>query len=134
MRILIDTNIIVSAALFPNGRVSDMIKQLVRRYDLCICTFSLDELFIVVNRKFKHKKNDVDEFLRELSYELIYTPLELEKDKAPEIRDENDYPIMLSAINADVDVLISGDNDFSVVECERPIIMSPAEFREKHLS
>jgi putative PIN family toxin of toxin-antitoxin system len=133
MRIMIDTNIIVSAALFPAGRVSAMLKELVRQHELSICTFSLEELVRVVDRKFKHKKNEVDAFLNELSYDLIFTPRVLDRQATPEIRDPKDFPILLSAISADVDVLISGDNDFSCVDCERPEILSPGDFRNKYL-
>jgi putative PIN family toxin of toxin-antitoxin system len=133
MRILIDTNIIISAALFPNGRVSALLKELIQRHDLCICSFSIDELHRVIEKKFKHKKSEADEFLKELSYELVYTPLFLNKNKAIFIRDPDDYPVLLSAINADVDVLLSGDNDFSGVACERPEVLSPSAFRDRYL-
>ena len=133
MRIMVDTNIIISAALFPGGRVSLMLKEIMQHYELVICTFSLEELFIVVERKFKHKKDEVDHFFRQLSYSLIYTPTSFEKKELPAIRDEKDYPILLSAIDGDVDVLISGDKDFACVECKRPEIMSPNEFTQKYL-
>jgi hypothetical protein len=61
---MVDTNILVSAALFRGGGVAAMLKEVMPRYDLCICTFSLEELFIVFERKFRHKRGDLDEFLR----------------------------------------------------------------------
>ena len=134
MRVMVDTNIIISAALFPDRRIAAMLKEIMWRYELCICTFSLDELFIVVNRKFQHKKDEIDEFFRQLSYSLAYTPASFRKEEFPAIRDENDYPVLVSAIDEDVDVLISGDKDFSCVECERPEIMTPSAFSEKYLS
>jgi putative PIN family toxin of toxin-antitoxin system len=128
-----DTNILVSAALFRNGAVSAILKEIIRRYGLYICTFSLDELFIVIERKFKHRRGEIDEFLRELPYELIYSPLNIEKNRLPFIRDEEDYPILMSAVDADIDILISGDGDFASVDCERPKIMTPADFRKQYL-
>ena len=133
MRVMVDTNILVSAALFRNGGVSTTLKEIMSRYSLCICAFSLEELFIVFERKFKHKRSDLDEFLRQLSYELIYSPLEIDKTGLPLIRDEKDYPILMSAIDADIDVLVSGDKDFSRVDCERPEILTPLRFRERYL-
>lgn len=133
MRVMVDTNIIISAALFPDRRIAAMLKEIMWRYELYICTFSLDELFIVVDRKFKHKKDEIDEFFRQLSYSLIYTPTSFRKEELPAIRDDNDYPVLVSAINEDIDVLISGDKDFSCVECERPEIMAPSAFWEKYL-
>ncbi|MDR1944337.1 MAG: putative toxin-antitoxin system toxin component, PIN family [Synergistaceae bacterium] len=130
---MVDTNILVSAALFRNGSISEILKEIMSRYDLCICTFSLEELFIVFRRKFNHKMNDLDEFLRELSYELVYSPLKIVKAGLPLIRDEDDYPVLVSAIDADIDVLVSGDKDFSCVDCERPEILSPMRFKEQYL-
>jgi putative PIN family toxin of toxin-antitoxin system len=109
---MVDTNILVSAALFRDGSVSALLKEIMARYDLCVCTFSLEEIFIVFERKFRHKMDDLDEFLRELSFDLVYSPLKIEKEGIPPIRDEKDYPILASAIYADIDVLVSGDKDY----------------------
>jgi putative PIN family toxin of toxin-antitoxin system len=130
---MVDTNILVSAALFRDGPVSAVLKGIMSRYDLCVCTFSLEELFIVFERKFKHKMGDLDEFLRELSFDLIYSPLEIEKTRIPLIRDEKDYPILASAMDADIDVVVSGDKDFGCVDCERPEILTPSRFRDLYL-
>lgn len=40
---------------------------------------------------------------------------------------------MVSAIIADVDVLITGDKDFEGIDLERPEIMTIKEFEEKYL-
>jgi putative PIN family toxin of toxin-antitoxin system len=130
---MVDTNILVSAALFRNGSVSSILRETMSRYDLCICTFSLEELFAVFDRKFKHKRGDLNEFLRELSYELIYSPLEIEKNGLPPIRDEKDYPILMSAMGADIDVLVSGDKDFLYLNCDHPEILMPFQFKERYL-
>jgi predicted nucleic acid-binding protein len=130
---MVDTNILVSAALFRNGGISAILKEIMAGHDLCICTFSLEELFIVFERKFRRKRDCLDEFLRELSYELVYSPSKVEKTGLPHIRDEKDYPILISAMDADIDVLVSGDRDFSCVDCERPEILTPLLFKEKYL-
>ena len=44
------------------------------------------------------------------------------------IRDKSDYPVILSAILADVDVLITGDKDFKDIKIEKPEILTPTEF------
>ena len=133
MRILIDTNIIVSAAIFPHGRISALMKEIIREHEIYICAFSLEELAYLVNAKFRKYKNDVDTFLNELAYVFVRSPFVLRESEVPVIRDPDDYPILLSAIDADVDVLLSGDKDFYGVDCERPEILSPSAFREKYL-
>jgi predicted nucleic acid-binding protein len=48
----------------------------------------------------------------------------------PATRDEDDLPILVTAILEDVDVLISGDRDFTVLENEKSEILTPTEFVE----
>jgi len=130
MRILIDTNIALSAILAPSGHTADVLKFAIRNeHTLCLCTFSIDELRIVVKRKFPGMVYDVEMFLSELSYELLLTPAVLPKDLPP-IRDANDLPILASAIMGDVDLLLTGDKDFDAVDVERPAILSPTQFME----
>lgn len=61
------------------------------------------------------------------------TPTEIDKDIYPKIRDKKDYPILASAIIADVDVFITGDKDFGGLDLERPEIMTITAFEQKYL-
>ena len=55
MRIMLDTNIIISAALFPNGRASSAFyKALMQPYQPIVCDYVVDEL----HRKFREKFPD----------------------------------------------------------------------------
>jgi putative PIN family toxin of toxin-antitoxin system len=130
VRILIDTNIALSALLSPDGCTADVLKFAIRdEHTICLCTFSIDELRTVVKRKFPGKMRDLELFLLELSYELLLTPAVLPQ-KLPSIRDADDLPILASAIMGDVDLLLTGDKDFEAVDLERPAILSPAKFME----
>jgi predicted nucleic acid-binding protein len=44
-----------------------------------------------------------------------------------------DYPVLYSAIVEDVDILITGDKDFSDVDVEKPEILTPQKFLEKYV-
>lgn len=46
---------------------------------------------------------------------------------------KKDYPVLYTAIVENVDILITGDKDFSDILIEKPEIMTPAEFIEKYL-
>jgi predicted nucleic acid-binding protein len=48
----------------------------------------------------------------------------------PATRDEDDLPILVTAILEDVEVLISGDRNFTVLENEKSEILTPTEFIE----
>ncbi len=55
MRIMLDTNIIISAALFPHGRASQAFyKALLPPYPPIVCDYIVDEL----HRKFREKWPD----------------------------------------------------------------------------
>ncbi len=68
----------------------------------------------------------------ELPFEYVYTAERIDANKFPDIRDRKDLPVLVSAIAEDVDVLITGDKDFSDVEVEKPEILTPTQFLEKH--
>ena len=55
MRIMLDTNILVSAALFPESKVVTELSGAMREHTLLICTCVLEELQAVFERKFPHK-------------------------------------------------------------------------------
>ena len=130
MRIMIDTNVLVSASLFPKSRLGRAIKPLSDKYTIVLCTAIIDELHDVYDRKFPDKLSALEQFLNELSFEAVYTPRISEN--LPQVRDKKDTPILAAAILEDVDVLITGDSDFSEVEIERPEILSLSEFLTKY--
>jgi predicted nucleic acid-binding protein len=87
----------------------------------------------VVKRKFPSRIKNVELFLRKLQFTLIHTPSVDILDSDIIIRDKKDYPVMASAIIADVDVLITGDKDFDDVDVERPEIMNIIEFIKSYM-
>ena len=71
-------------------------------------------------------------FFLELPFELVYTPEMLDTQWFPEIRDPKDSPILATAILEDVDVFLTGDRDFLVLDVETPEIMTMAEFLNRY--
>lgn len=132
MRVMLDTNVLLSALLFPGERMNRMMQCIFQRHRLVLSSFVVEELGLVVQRKFPNKAKAVDALLSGMSFELVYTPKELEPGLF-EIRDPKDYPVLYTAIAEDVDVLVTGDKDFAEVDVERPEILTPAEFMERYL-
>lgn len=62
-----------------------------------------------------------------LTLELVPIPTE-ENISEMQIRDVNDRPILRAAIEAKVDILLTGDKDFLESGMKNPMIMTPAEF------
>ena len=131
MRVMLDTNVLLSVLLFPDERMNRMMRSIFEKHRLVLSSFVIDELLFVVRRKFPAKEKAVDRLLSSMSYELVYTPAEMETGLF-EIRDEKDYPVLYTAIMEDVDVLITGDKDFAEVEVEYPEILTPSEFIERY--
>jgi putative PIN family toxin of toxin-antitoxin system len=130
---MIDTNVIISAALFPNDRMNSFLDAISQEHQLFLCSYCLEELERVVRAKWKPRLKHMELFLQKLQYTLIHTPSVNILDTAIIIRDEKDYPIIASAIIADVDVFITGDKDFGGLELERPEILTITEFINKYI-
>ena len=129
---MIDTNVLISIIFFPPTQMNELKNKLCTKYTIVLCSHIIEELNRITKRKFAHKLKDMDNFLTELPYEFVYTPAFIEKDKFPAIRDVYDYPILATAMLEDVDLLITGDKDFSVVDVNHPEILTPTEFLLKY--
>lgn len=129
MRIMVDTNILISAFVFRSSQMNLLIQRITEEHKLIISSFVLDELTEVVKRKFAKQQSSLDSFLTTLPYELVYTPKNIQENLF-QIRDAKDYAVLYSAIIEDVDVLITGDKDFEDVEIDKPQIVTPTKFLE----
>ena len=130
MRILIDTNVLISAALSANGTpFQAYIKATSYPNHGLICEQNVDEMKRIFNKKFPTKLSALDKFLSMalLTLELIPVP-ELEAQEESQIRDVNDRPILRAAIWAMADILLTGDRDFLEAGLNKPQIMTPAVF------
>jgi putative PIN family toxin of toxin-antitoxin system len=130
MRVMIDTNVLVSALIFPGRTMDALMEKITTEHRLVLSSYVLDELFDVVRRKFPGKADAVDLFLLQLPYELVYASDNVKSDLFV-LRDEDDYPVLHSAVVEDVDVLVTGDRDFEDVELDRPEILTPTQFLER---
>jgi len=132
MRVLIDTNVLISAALSANGASFRAYAKAVTYPNRgLICEQNVDEMKRIFNRKFPNRLAALDKFLSTalLTLELVPVPTD-ENISEMQIRDVNDRPILRAAIHAKADVLLTGDKDFLESGLENPVIMTPAEFLE----
>ena len=68
----------------------------------------------------------------ELPFELVYTPKILNLSEFPEIRDRKDSPILATAIMEGIDVFVTGDKDFLVLDIDMPEIVTMTEFLSQY--
>lgn len=130
MRVLIDTNILISAALSSNGTpYRAFIKAVSYPNHGLICEQNIDEMRRIFNRKFPQKIAALEKFLSLalMTLEMVPTPVE-EYHSEMQIRDINDRPILRAAIHANADILLTGDKDFLESGLENPKIMTAIDF------
>lgn len=132
MRIMIDTNVIISTILFPKSQLSKIIQNVTEDHTLVLCSHITEELNLIFKQKFREKNYLLDQFLSKLAYELVYTPADIDSANFPEMRDRKDLPILVSALLSEVDILITGDKDFFVVNIDKPEILSPRDYLERY--
>ena len=123
MRVMIDTNVIVSAIYNPKSKPAEVLRHVCEKYELVLCDYIIAECYDVIMRKFPQHTPVFNKLLAMLGYELVAAPR-----KGFEMSDPKDSPILNSAIIADVDVIISGDKHFLALDIERPQILSPSEY------
>lgn len=131
MKVMLDTNILVLAFVFKSKKMNELSYKLSVEHEIVICSYTIEELKELVDTKFKVTQKDLDEFLKDFPFILVYSPTTVE-NKLFEIRDKNDYIILHTAIIENVDVFITGDKDFNDVDIDKPEIMNVTEFLERY--
>lgn len=126
MRILIDTNILFSALLFPKSKPAYALLYAANNHQIVLTDRNIFELREIIKRKKPSLLSAAETFLAQLSFELIPAV----GDTAKTIRDVKDQPILNGAIIADVDIILTGDKDFLSLDLDRPKCMTAAEFLE----
>ena len=124
MRVLVDTNILLSAMWFKGSRVARALLYVANNHELVLCDRNVVEMRDVIKRKAPDVLADAEVFLAELSYELIPSIEEAEKL----IRDPKDQPILNAAIVGGIVVILTGDKDFLSLCIDFPKPMTIAQF------
>ena len=107
MRVVFDTNILVSALVFPGGHGDAALRRIIAGTDqLMMSRAILDELLEVLSRKFARDAEElahVAVFFSELA--LVVTP----KRRLRVVRDDPDNRILECAIAGRADAIVTGD-------------------------
>jgi putative PIN family toxin of toxin-antitoxin system len=132
MKIMVDANIIVSAILFPKSVVARAFQHMIDNYTLTLSQYALDEVEDVFNEKFPHRIDEMKIFIDKVPYELFVLN-KVDNNKYPHIRDIDDLPVLASAIESHVDILITGDKDFDEITIEKPKILKPRKYIDEYM-
>ena len=131
MKILIDTNILISALFFgkfPKGFLNEV---LVKNFEICINDKILDEYEATIHKKILKKKilDEVlyEKFLQDVRFFESVSDLKI-------CRDPDDDKFLNCAIDAKAIYIVSGDNDLLTLKNFEGIeIVTAREFYDKYL-
>jgi len=126
MRVMPDTNIIISAILRPSSNPAEVLLAICSKHEMVLSAYIINETKRVLGSKYPEALPVVQKMLSTMTYELVP-----EADRSDiSIADPKDQPILDAAIAGNVDIIVSGDKHFKSLDIKRPKVMSPAEFLE----
>ena len=130
MKVVLDTNILISAFVFHSQHIDCVIEVASTKGNaLQFSDYVIAEAQDVICRKWPHLRSEFDFYLALLDYERVNVSIE-ESEPQFMIRDPKDYPVLRAALESDCDVLVTGDKDFADVDVDGISIMTPREFFE----
>ncbi|MDH3317253.1 MAG: putative toxin-antitoxin system toxin component, PIN family [Gammaproteobacteria bacterium] len=107
MKVVFDTNILVSALVFPGGRGEAALRRIVEEQDQLVISKSiLDELLGILGRKFARDAEELAHaavFLSELG--ILVKP----RQRLRVVKDDPDNRILECAIAGRADAIVTGD-------------------------
>ncbi len=128
MKVLVDSNVIISALLWPNSNPANALVLVIREHELYLCDQILDEINDVIKRKAPLALGALNKFIEDL--EFIKIPEAVIGSVS--ISDIKDQLILNAAIAADVDVIVSGDKHFLELIIDKPDIVNPSSFLQRY--
>ena len=132
MKILIDTNILISALFFGKFPKEFLNEVLVKNFEICINDKILDEYEATIHKKILKKKilDEVlyEKFLQDVRFFESVSDLKI-------CRDPDDDKFINCAIDAKAIYIVSGDNDLLTIKNFAGIeIVTAREFYDKYLT
>jgi uncharacterized protein len=129
MRVLLDTNVLASAAT-TRGLCGDVLREVLARHELIVCPQILSELRRVLRDKFRAPAEmieDVAGLLQECA--ISSTPGVLPKLG---IKDKDDLGILAAAMAGGAEIIVTGDKELLALKRFAGIeIASPRQFWEE---
>lgn len=133
MRILIDTNIVISG-LFFHGLPNQLLSELnFEKFNVCINDEIFDEYRTQIDKKVLKPKYRLDRELRQKFFSSLQSFKKVSNLKV--CRDPKDDKFINCAIDAKAIYIVSGDNDLLTLKNFAGVeIVTAREFYEKYLS
>ena len=132
MRILIDTNILISG-LFFGGLPKRLLAEIDENFNVCVNEKILSEYNQQIDKKISNPKYNLNEKIREKFFDSLQS-FEIKSDLKI-CRDPDDDKFINCAIDAKAIYIVSGDNDLLTIKNFAGIeIVTAREFYDKYLA
>jgi putative PIN family toxin of toxin-antitoxin system len=135
LKVVLDTNTVLSALLFERGRLIWIRKLWEERRITPLCSAAtIDELLrALAYPKFELGEPEIKSLLESyLQYASVVSVADSASRRAPRCRDADDQKFLDLALEGGAEILVSGDQDLLVLTGEAPfVIESPARFRRR---
>lgn len=135
LRVVLDTNVIVSALLSPRGTPGRILERLIEgAFELIVSPILLDELkrslgYPRVKRYLRLSADELETLLAQL--ETIADTVQGVVELSAELRDRQDLPVLAAAVEGRADYVVTGDKDLLVLaEFDGIAIVLPKAFLE----
>ena len=126
MRILLDTNILISAYVF-GGAVRSLVRELLRNGDeLCVSEYIIQEFDAKLDEKWPEKAPVLKPLIHNSGFSILKSTDRIVQS----IRDVKDNAIVADALDNSVDVILTQDKDFLESSLTSPRIISVSEMWE----
>jgi uncharacterized protein len=129
VRYVFDTNVIVSALLFENGKPAQALRYALANGEILLSLDLLEELNEVLGRERFNRyvtSEEREEFLEALVESAVLVEI---TENVQECRDPKDDKVLELALNGEAQYIISGDRDLLVLHPFRDVqVMTADEF------
>lgn len=134
MKVVLDTNVLLSGLLAPDGTPGRILHAwLEARFDVAMSIEQLAEIgrvlgYSKIQRKLQWDEQRIEQFIWQLYIRTDVVNLHALSVQVP--RDPKDMPILATLIVSDADILVTGDRDLLDMRGKYPI-QTPAEFARR---
>lgn len=129
MRIMLDTNVLISAFVFGGKVRETLIKLFETNCEIYVSEYVDDEFKRILYEKWTARAEKIYALYRSMDFVFCSSTSEI----LGHLRDEKDIPVLSDAIYHGADILLTGDKDFLDSGIKMPQIVSPSELFEKFL-
>lgn len=125
-RVMLDATVLVAGTCWPRWPYEILRASIRGEFRLLLCPYVIEQARRIVKARFPAYREDLERFFALAHFELAPDPsLEEVAAHGDLVRDKSDIPIVLAALNAEVDCLVSEDKDLTTQDA------TTADLRQK---